>query len=144
MATNGKKEAHMPESNEYSVMALTQAFVAEDLSSVEIHLAVVGKPPLVLTISPSSLAQIVTRLTDLNSAVQIRIGSTTGHVETPAADVQAVMAQEAVGGSKVIVSMRTNTGIQSFALSLEQAQQLRADARKAEAKVREQASKARN
>jgi hypothetical protein len=139
------KESTMSGNSEYAVMALTQAFVADDLSSVEIHLAVVGGPPLVLTIGPSSLAQIVTKLTELDSAVQIQIGSTTGHVETPAAEVQAVMAQEAVGGGKVIVSMRTNTGrIHSFALSLEQAQQLRADARKAEAKAREQASKSRN
>jgi hypothetical protein len=135
----------MPENNEHSVLALTQAFVAEDKSRVEIHLAVVEGPPLVLKMAPSSLGQVVVRLTELDSAVQIQIGSTTGHVETRAAEVQDVMAQEAVGGGKVIVSMRTNTGrIQSFALSLEQVQQLRVDARTAEAKAREQASKARN
>jgi hypothetical protein len=135
----------MPENNAYSVMVLTQAFVAEDKSSVEIHLAVADGSPLILSMTPNSLGQIVARLTELDSAVQIQIGSTTGHVETRAAEVQAVMAQEAVGGSKVIVSMRTNTGrIQSFALSLEQVQQLRVDARKAEAKAREQAAKSRN
>jgi hypothetical protein len=135
----------MPENNEYAVMALTQAFVAEDQSVVEVHLAVVSGPPLVLKMAPSSLGQVVSRLTELDSAVQIQIGSTTGHIETRAAEVQAVMAQEAVGQGRVIVSMRTNTGrIQSFALSLEQAQQLRVDARRAEAKAREQASKSRN
>jgi hypothetical protein len=134
----------MPENREHSVMALTHAFVAEDKSSVEIHLAVVDGSPLILKLLPRSLGQVVSRLTELNSAVQIQIGSTTGHIETHAAEVQAVMAQEAAGGSKVIVSMRTGTGIQSFALSLEQVQQLRVDARKAEAKAREQASKPRN
>jgi hypothetical protein len=123
----------MPGNNEYSVMALTRAFVAEDLTSVEIHLAVVSGPPLVLTISPNSLAQIVTSLTELDSAVQIQIGSTTGHVVEHAADVQDVIAQEAVGDGKVVVSLRTSAGrIHSVALSLEQAQQLRADARRAE------------
>jgi hypothetical protein len=134
----------MPADNEYSVMALTQAFIAEDLTSVEVRLAVVGGAPLALTISPSSLGQIVARLTDLHSEVQIQIGSTTGHAEIRAADVQDVMAQEAAGGDKVIVSMRTSTGVQSYALSLEQVQRLRVDARKAEAKAREMASKSRN
>jgi hypothetical protein len=135
----------MPENNEYSVMALTQAYVAEDRSSVEIHLAVVGSPPLVLTMSPNSLGQIVSRLTELESGVQIQIGSTTGHVEIRAAEAQAVMAKEAAGGDKVVLSVRNSQSrIHSFALSLEQTQQLRVDIKKAEARARELASKSRN
>jgi hypothetical protein len=135
----------MPENSEYSVMALTQAYVAEDKSSVEIHLAVVGSPPLVLTMSPNSLGQIVSRLTELESGVQIQIGSTTGHVEIRAAEAQAVMAKEAAGGDKVVLSVRNSQSrIHSFALSLEQTQQLRVDIKKAEARARELASKSRN
>jgi hypothetical protein len=135
----------MPENNEYSVMALTRAYVAEDRSSVEIHLAVVGSPPLVLTMSPNSLGQIVSRLTELESGVQIQIGSTTGHVEIRAAEAQAVMAKEAAGGDKVVLSVRNSQSrIHSFALSLEQTQQLRVDIKKAEARARELASKSRN
>ena len=135
----------MPGNSEYSVMALTQAFVAEDKSSVEIHLAVVGSPPLVLTMSPNSLGQIVSRLTELESGVQIQIGSTTGHVEIRAAEAQAVMAKEAAGGDKVVLSVRNSQSrIHSFALSLEQTQQLRVDIKKAEARARELASKSRN
>jgi hypothetical protein len=134
----------MTEPKALSVMALTQAFVAADSSFVQVHLST-PEGPLVLQLSPRSLGQVVARLTEMDSALEIQIGSTTGHVETQASDVQTVMAQEAVGGSKVIVSFRTSAGrIHSFGLSLEQVQQLRVDARKAEGKAREQASKSRN
>ena len=81
--------------NEHSVMALTQAYVAEDNSSVQIHLAALGGAPLVLNMTPNSLGQIVTKLTELDGAVRISGGMSTGHVRTDAAEVQAVMAQEA-------------------------------------------------
>ncbi len=111
---------------EHSVMALTQAYVAEDKSSVQIHLAAAGGTPLVLNMTPNSLGQIVAKLTELDGSVQIAAGMSSGHVRTEAAEVQAVMAQAAVGGSKVILSFRTSTGrVQSFACSLEQIQQLR-------------------
>ena len=129
----------------HSVTALTQGFVVSDNSGVQVHLAVAGGDPLVLAMNARTLSQIVSQLTEMDSALQIGVGTTTGHVTTQAADVQAVMAQEIVGGGKVVVSFRTSAGrIQSFALSLDQVQQLRVDARKAEAKSREQASKARN
>ena len=69
----------MPGNNAYTAMALTRANVAPDASSIEIQLAVVGEAPLVLTMSPNSLGQIVSGLTEVDSAVQIQIGSTTGH-----------------------------------------------------------------
>jgi hypothetical protein len=126
-------------------MALTRAFVAEDKSSVEIHLAVVGGPPLVLTMSPNSLGQIVSGLTELDSAVQIQIGSTTGHFATHAADVQDLTVQAAAGGDKVILSFCNSAGrFQSFAVAVEQALQLRVDMKKAEARARGLASKSRN
>jgi Ethanolamine utilization protein EutJ (predicted chaperonin) len=135
----------MPGNNEYSVMALTGAIVANDASSIEIKLAVVGETPLVLTMSPNSLAQIVSGLTQVDSAVQIQIGSTTGHVAVSADNAQAVMAKEAAGGDKVVLSVRNSRDrFQSFALSLEQSQQLRVEMKKAEARARELASKSRN
>jgi hypothetical protein len=135
----------MVELKKHSVLALTEGFVAPDYGHIEIHLAVASEQPLILAMTPNSLSQVVARLTAIELAVQIEIGTTIGHVPTQAADVSAVTAQEAVGGSKVIISMRTSTGrVQSFALSVEQVQQLRVDARKAEAKAREQASKIRN
>jgi Ethanolamine utilization protein EutJ (predicted chaperonin) len=135
----------MPENNAYTAMALTRANVAPDASSIEIQLAVVGEAPLVLTMSPNSLGQIVSGLTEVDSAVQIQIGSTTGHHAVFADDAQDVTAKEAAGGDKVVLSVRNSRGrFQSFALSLEQTQQLRIDMKKAEAKARELASKSRN
>jgi len=126
-------------------MALTRANVAPDASSIEIQLAVVGEAPLVLTMSPNSLGQIVSGLTEVDSAVQIQIGSTTGHHAVSADDAQAVLAKEAAGGDKVVRSVRNSRGrFQSFAFSLELAQQLRVDLKKAEARARELASKSRN
>jgi len=126
-------------------MALTRANVAPDASSIEIQLAVVGEAPLVLTMSPNSLGQIVSGLTEVDSAVQIQIGSTTGHHAVSADDAQAVLAKEAAGGDKVVLSVRNSRGrFQSFAFSLELAQQLRVDLKKAEARARELASKSRN
>jgi hypothetical protein len=134
----------MIEPKKHFVTALTQALVAEDASYVEVHLTAADEP-LVLSISANSLSRIVSRLTDLETAVQMQIGSTTGHVATAAADVSAVMVQEAVGGKRVIVSFRSSTGrIHSFALSVEQVQQLRVDAWEAEDKAKEQASRSRN
>jgi hypothetical protein len=135
----------MPADNEYAVMALVSAQVATDTSSIEIKIAAVGSGPLVLTMTPNTLSQIVAGLTELESAVQIQIGSTTGHVATQAADAEVVMAQEAAGGDKVVLSIRNSKGrFQTFSLSLEQAQQLRVDMKKAEGKARELASKSRN
>jgi hypothetical protein len=135
----------MPENNAYTAMALTRANVAPDASSIEIQLAVVGETPLVLTMSPNSLGQIVSGLTEVDSAVQIQIGFTTGHHAVSADDAQDVTAKEAAGGDKVVLSVRNSRGrFQSFALSLEQTQQLRIDMKKAEAKARELASKSRN
>jgi hypothetical protein len=137
----------MNETKKRSIAAITRGFIAADNSHVEVHLAVIdeNEKELIISMTPRSLSQVVSHLTEMDSAVQIQIGSTTGHVATEAADVTAVMAQEAVGGSKVIVSFRTSVGrVQSFALSMEQAQQLRMDARKAEGRAREQASKSRN
>jgi hypothetical protein len=135
----------MTEPKKHSVAAITRGFVASDNSHVEVHMAVLGEEELIISMTPHSLSQVVSHLTEMDSAVQIQIGSATGHVATQAADVTAVMTQEAVGGSKVIVSFRTSAGrVQSFALTLEQVQQLRLDARKAEGKAREQALKSRN
>jgi len=135
----------MPGNNAYTAMALTRANVAPDASSIEIQLAVVGEAPLVLTMSPNSLGQIVSGLTEVDSAVQIQIGSTTGHHAVSADDAQAVLAKEAAGGDKVVLSVPNSRGrFQSFALSQELAQQLRVDLKKAEARARELASKSRN
>lgn len=128
----------------HSVTAFTKVLVAEDASYVEVHVAAADEP-LVLSIPANALSQVVSRLTDLETAIQMQIGSNTGHVATAAADVSAVMVQEAVEGSRVIVSFRTSKGrIHSFALSLEQVQQLRVDAWEAEDKAKEQASRSRN
>ena len=135
----------MPGNSEYSVMALTSAQLAPDGSTVEIKLAVGGDSPLALTMSANSLAQIVSALTELDAAAQTRIASTTGHRAVSADGAQAVTAHEAAGGDKVLLSVSNSRGrLQSFALSLEQAQQLRIDMKKAEAKARELASKSRN
>jgi hypothetical protein len=116
----------MSVNNEYSVMALTSGTIADDLNSVEIRLAVVGPTPLVLTLSRRCLGLIVSGLTEIDSAVQAQIGSTTGHVEIRADEAHAIMAQETAGGEKVALSVRNSMGrLQSFALSVEQSQQLR-------------------
>lgn len=72
---------------EHSVMALTQAYVAGGNSSVQIHLVVVDGAPLVLNMTPNSLGQIVAKLTELDGAVQIATGTSTGDVRTDAAEV---------------------------------------------------------
>jgi len=127
-----------------SVISVSRALIAEDNTFVQVFLAALGGSQLGFAMTPSSLNAVVTHLNDLNFEVQTRIASTTGHVETRAPDVQAVMAQEVAGGGKVILSFSTSTVVQSFALSLEQSQQLRVDARKAEAKSRAQSSQSRN
>jgi hypothetical protein len=135
----------MPGNNEYSVMALISADFAPDARSVEIRLAVVGGPPLVLTMGSNSLAQVVSGLTELDAAAQTRIASTTGHRAVSADVAQAVTASEVAAGDKIVLSVQNSRGrSQLFALSLEQAQELRVDMKKAEAKARELASKSRN
>jgi hypothetical protein len=135
----------MPENSQYSVMALTSAIVADDTTSIEVTLAVVGQSPLVLTMSPGSLGQIVSGLTEVDMEVQDQIGSTTGHVAIHAADALDVVAQEAAGGDKVAISFQNSEGrLQSFALSLEQVEQLRADLEKAVARARQLAARSRN
>jgi hypothetical protein len=135
----------MAGNNEYSVMALTSAQLGPNASSIEIKLAVVGAAPLVLTMSPNSLAQIVSGLADLDWEAQTRIASTTGHRAVSADEAQGVTASEVAGGDNIVLSVRNSRGrIQSFALSLEQAQQLRVDMKKAEARARGLASKSRN
>lgn len=130
---------------DYSVMALTQAFIADGTNNVTVHLSAVASEPLILTMTPASLGAITRRLTELHSGVQIRIGSTTGHFETHASDAQAVTADAPVGGGKVILSVRNSKGlIEAFALSIEQSSQLRIEMKKAEASARQQASQSRN
>jgi hypothetical protein len=95
--------------------------------------------------TPNTLGQVVAGLTELETAAQIQIGSTTGHVATQASDVSEIHIQSAAGGNNIVVSFRNSKGrFQSFALSLEQAQKLRADARKAEEMARKLASQSRN
>jgi hypothetical protein len=135
----------MPLKSEYSVMALKRGNVAPDGGSIEIQFFVVGSSPLVLTMSANSLAQIVSGLTELDLEAQSRIGSTTAHRAVSADDAQAVTAAETAGGDKVLLLVRNSRGRSlSFALSLDQAQQLRVDLKKAEGKARELASRPRN
>jgi hypothetical protein len=133
----------MPE-KVHSVTALTEALVADDASRVQVHFST-PDGELAVAMTANSLGQVVMRLTEIESALRDQIGAATGHVGTYASSVLAVAAQEVIGGGKVAVSFQTTAGrTQSFALSLDQAQQLRADLRKAEAKSREQASTSRN
>ena len=136
---------HMAGNNKHSVMALTRAVLAPNGQRLEIQLEVVGASPLVLAMSANSLGQIASALVELDSEAQIRIGSTTGHREVRAYEAHAVTAAEVAQGDKIVLSVRNGRGrTQNFALSLEQARQLREDMTKAEARARELASKSRN
>jgi hypothetical protein len=135
----------MSGNKEYSVTGLLRARISADARAIEIKVAVVGDQPLILTTSPNTLSQVVTGLTELETAVQSQMGSTTGHFAIQAGDAQELRAKEAAGGDRILLSIRNSKGrFLSFALTLGQAQRLRADLKKAEAKAKELASKSRN
>lgn len=134
----------MSDERTYSVMAATRAFVRPDQKTIEVQLAT-PDGPVHLLMTPTTLGQVVSGLTELETAVQTQIASTTGHVATQASEVSDIHIDATAAGEKIAISFRNSKGrIQSFAFSLEQSQRIRVDAKKAEEKAHRLASQSRN
>ena len=135
----------MSDEKTYSIMAITRAFLSPD-GNIQLEFATPeGPPPLRLLLTPNTLSQVVSGLTELETAAQNQIGSSTGHLATQASDVQDFHIDASAAGEKVIVNFRNSKGrFQAFALSVEQTQELRVAARKAEERARKLASQSRN
>lgn len=134
----------MSNEHTFSVMAATKAITKPGLNTIEVQLATTGGP-LQLLMTPRTLGQILSGLTELETEVQTQTASTTGHFATQVTAVQELHVDSTAAGEKIAVSFRNSKGrFQSFALSLEQAQELRVATKKAEERARKLASSARN
>jgi hypothetical protein len=134
----------MANEHTYSVMAATRAFIRPDETTIEVQLAT-REGPVHLLMTPNTLGQIASGLTELETAVQTQIAGTTGHAAIPASDVSDVHLDASADGEKILIVFRNSKGRrQAFALSLDQSQRVRVDAKKAEEKARKLASQSRN
>jgi hypothetical protein len=134
----------MSNDHTYSVMAATKAFTRPDQNTIEVQLATTDGQvhPLM---NPNTLGQIVSGLTELETAVQTQIAGTTGHVATQASDVSDIHLDATAAGEKIVISFRNSKGkMQAYAVSLDQSQRIRVDAKKAEEKARKLSSLSRN
>lgn len=128
----------------YSVMAATRAFIRPDQKTVEVQLAT-PEGPVHLLMTPTTLGQIASGLTELETAVQTQFAATTGHAATQASEVSDIHIDATAAGEKIVISFRNSKGrIQAFSLSLDQSQRIRTDARKAEEKARKYSSQSLN
>jgi hypothetical protein len=128
----------------YSVMAATRAFIRPDQKTIEVQLATTdGRVSLLMT--PTTLGQIASGLTELETEAQTQIAATTGHFATQASEVSDIHIDASAAGEKIVISFRNSKGrMQSFALSLDQSQRIHTDARKAEEKARKLSSQSLN
>lgn len=128
----------------YSVLAATKAFTRPDQNSIEVQLATTDGP-VHLLMTPNTLSQLLSGLTELETAVQTQIAATTGHVATQASDVSDIHLDATAAGERIVISFRNSKGrMQAYAVSLDQSQRIRVDAKKAEEKARKLSSQARN
>jgi hypothetical protein len=128
----------------YSVISATKAFTRPNQNTIEVQLATTDGPVRLL-MNPNTLSQIVSGLTELETAVQTQIAATTGHVATQASEVSDIHLDATAAGERIVISFRNSQGgIQAYAVSLDQSQRIRLDAKKAEEKARKLSSLSRN
>lgn len=94
-----------------------------------------------LRFSPSTMLSFVNRVFELFLNEQVKKAQSSGHMDVQPLPAAVTMAQEAVGGEAVILSIRLRTGLPvAFAIQPAEAEELHKQLGKAIKKARRQAS----
>jgi hypothetical protein len=126
-------------------MSMPRASVTEDGSLIEMELAAQGGQVLVLQFQPDDLDNFVGTASQLFTHARNQMSTKASHLETRAVGVADAAVTAAVGGSKVILVLRAENGLQyQFALDVEVATWLTEELRRAAGSASVQSSKPRH
>ncbi|HKI60723.1 MAG TPA: hypothetical protein VKA31_00370 [Mariprofundaceae bacterium] len=126
------------------VKEMPSAALLEDGTYVELEFKGEDGDRVTLGFSPERLNSFVSRAIQLTHQARIQKAASAGHLEVQPLPAVAAMAQEAVGGSAVIVGFRTdNSQTYHFSLSIDEADELRNQLVGASARAKKQAKQTR-
>ncbi len=128
-----------------NVASMDHVYVSEDGSLVELEFVSDEDTPITLSFDAERFEQFATRAVEMFTDARNRRAATTGHLEIRAVAVVAAMAQAPVGGDRVILFLRSDTGFPyHFSLSPKDAEDLRPELFRAAKSAKIQASQFRH
>ena len=123
---------------------MPRASVLEDGTYVEMVFEAEDKREMTLGFDPERLLAFTTHVNELTHEARTRKAASAGHYAVQALPVATAGAQQAEGGSAVILSFRTDNGqVYSFAMPLKDANGLRNEMTSAISAARKQARQTR-
>ncbi len=127
------------------VIDMPRTSVTEDGKISEMELLNDDGSKQTIRFSPSTFQTFVSRTFQLFANEKVKRGSASGHTESQPIPVSATMAQEAVGGEKVILSVRMDNGLPvDFSLDAAESEELHRQLGKAVKKARKQSASRRH
>ncbi len=140
-------EAEMSEAapKKLKVASMRHAYVSEDGSLVELEFVSEEDTTTTLSFDAARFERFASMAVELFTDARNRRAATTGHLEIHAVAVVTAMAQAPVGGGRVILFLRSDTGFPyHFALSPKDAEDLRPELFRAAKSAKKQASQSRH
>ncbi len=128
-----------------NVASMDHVYVSEDGSLVELEFVSDEDTPITLSFDAKRFEGFTTRAVEMFTDARNRRAATTGHLEIRAVVVVAAMAQAPVGGDRVILFLRSDTGFPyHFSLSPKDAEDLRPELFRAAKSAKKQTSQSRH
>lgn len=107
------------------VVSIPHTFVTPDGSRAEMVLQYSNNKQQTVRFSPKTFFDLLSRTFQLVLNQHIQTATARGHVEMDPIPVSTTMAQETVGGEKIIVSVRMQNGLPaSFSVEPKEAEEL--------------------
>ena len=123
------------------VTEMPRASVTPDGSIAVMEMRLSDGSSQTLRFSPKTMMSLVNRVFELFVNQMLQTAKASGHLEVQPLPAVATSAQEAVGGEKVILSVRMETGLPvSFSVDPAEAEELHRQLGKAVKKARRQSS----